>query len=174
MTNGRALDSFATARLIAERLREDHLADLIPLHLDPEVSRYLGGVRSAEATRDYLTVNLAHWEQYGFGLWVVKSPDGVFMGRAGIRHLWVDDVDEVEVAYTFAEPFWGHGFAGEVLVALVQIGFRQLSIPSLTGLVITGNGASRRVLERHGFKLKKESTFPGEPVMIYRLMNPAL
>ena len=51
---------FSTSRLTAEKLREDHLADLVALHLDPEVSRYLGGVRSAEVTKTYLAVNMAH------------------------------------------------------------------------------------------------------------------
>jgi hypothetical protein len=45
------MDRFSTPRLTAERLNESHLKDLVALHLDPEVSRYLGGVRSAETTK---------------------------------------------------------------------------------------------------------------------------
>ena len=59
------MDQFTTTSLTAERLREDHLADLAALHLDPEVSRYIGGVRSAERTKAYLAVNMAHWDQHG-------------------------------------------------------------------------------------------------------------
>src|SRR6202521_4722885 len=103
------MQSFTTPRLVAERLHERHLPDLVALHLDPEVSRYLGGVRSPEVTRAYLSDNLDHWDRYGFGLWVLKMPTGEFAGRAGIRHLVVDGVPEVEVVYTFARPFWGRG-----------------------------------------------------------------
>jgi hypothetical protein len=56
------MEHFRTSRLTAERLHEGHLADLVALHLDPDVSRYLGGVRSPEATKTYLTVNMAHWD----------------------------------------------------------------------------------------------------------------
>jgi hypothetical protein len=79
----RSMEHFGTESLTAEKLRENHLADLVALHLDPEVSRYLGGVRSAEATKTYLAVNMAHWDQHGFGLFVLRTKDGTFAGRAG-------------------------------------------------------------------------------------------
>jgi hypothetical protein len=41
---------FRTERLTAERLAAGHLADLTALHLDPEVSFFLGGVRSPAQT----------------------------------------------------------------------------------------------------------------------------
>ena len=95
------MDHFRTNRLTAEKLRDDDLADLVALHLDPEVSRYLGGVRSAETTKTYLAANMAHWDQHGFGLWALRTKDGEFAGRAGIRHILVDGIDEIEIAYTF-------------------------------------------------------------------------
>ena len=81
--------------MTAERLNESHLADLVALHLDPEVSRYLGGVRSPEVTKDYLKTNMAHWDRYGFGLWALRTHAGEFAGRAGIRHLAVDDTTQI-------------------------------------------------------------------------------
>jgi hypothetical protein len=54
------MERFSTTRLTAERLHQGHLADLVALHLDQEVSRYLGGERSPDATRTYLSVNMAH------------------------------------------------------------------------------------------------------------------
>src|SRR5262249_27532730 len=98
---GDNMDHFSTARLTAERLNEGHLEDLVALHLDAEVSRFLGGVRSAETTKAYLAANMAHWDQHGFGLWALRTKDGAFAGRAGIRHILVDGVDEIELAYTF-------------------------------------------------------------------------
>lgn len=80
-----SMDRFSTDRLTAERLREDHLDDLVTLHLDAEVSRYLGGVRAPEVTKTYLATNMAHWDQHGFGLWMLRTKDGAFAGRAGIR-----------------------------------------------------------------------------------------
>ena len=52
MLTSRPLEGFASRRLTAEKLHEGHLADLVALHLDPDVMRYVGGVRSPETTRD--------------------------------------------------------------------------------------------------------------------------
>src|ERR1043166_10263928 len=85
--NDRAMtEHFSTRRLTAERLCQRHLADLVALHLDPKVSRYLGGVRSPAATETWLADSIAHWEQHGFGLWALQLRSGEFAGRAGIRH----------------------------------------------------------------------------------------
>ncbi|MBR0791791.1 GNAT family N-acetyltransferase [Bradyrhizobium manausense] len=163
------MDHFSTDRLTAERLNGSHLADLVALHLDAEVSRYLGGIRSAEVTKAYLATNIAHWERHGFGLWVLRTKDGAFAGRAGIRHILVDGMDEIEIAYTFRRDLWGQGLASEIATALTEMGLSELKLPSLIGLVLVGHGASRRVLEKSDYALEKSTTHHGEAVVIYRI-----
>ncbi|WFU27367.1 GNAT family N-acetyltransferase [Bradyrhizobium sp. CB1717] len=163
------MDRFSTERLIAERLHADHLPDLVALHLDADVSRYLGGVRSAEVTRTYLDVNMAHWDQHGFGLWALRTKDGAFAGRAGLRHIMVDDVDEVEIAYAFRRGVWGRGLASEIATAMTRIGLSHLKLPSLIGLVFAGNMASRRVLEKSDYLLERNTDRFGNDSVIYRI-----
>jgi RimJ/RimL family protein N-acetyltransferase len=155
--------------LTADRLHEDHLPDLVALHQDPEVSRYLGGVRSAERTKTYVATNMAHWDQHGFGLWALRTQDGAFVGRAGIRHILVDDIDEIEIFYAFKRDFWGRGFASEIATALTDIGLSHFELPSLIGIVNVANGASRRVLEKSSYLLERSTNSRGEDVVIYRI-----
>ena len=162
------VESFRTSRLTAERLQESHFGDLVALHLDPDVSRFLGGVRSAEATREYLTLNLAHWDRHGSGLWILRTQTGEFAGRAGIRHIAIDDVTEVEIAYTFRRALWGQGLASEIATALTDIGLSQLALPSLIGVVAVENIASRRVLEKAGYTLERSTHYHGAAVVVYR------
>lgn len=162
------MERFVTSRLGAERLHDGHLADLIALHLDPEVSRYLGGVRSPEATKSYLADSMAHWDRHGFGLWALRTRTGEFAGRAGLRHIVIDGADEVEIAYTFKRALWGQGLASEIAGALTRIGLARLALPSLVGLVSVDNGASRRVLEKSAFALERSTTYRGDDVAIYR------
>lgn len=162
------MEQFSTSRLTAERLQRRHLADLVALHLDPEVSRYLGGVRSAAATRRWLTVNIAHWEQHGFGLCALQTRSGEFAGRAGIRHMVLEGVDEVEIVYTFRRALWGRGLASEITAALTDIGLSQLHLPSLIGIVSIGNAASRRVLEKSGFAPERTGQYHGDEIVVYR------
>jgi len=163
------MERFATERLIAERLREEHLADLVALHLDPAVSRHLGGVRSPEATAAYLAAAMAHWKQHGFGLWAWRTQAGEFAGRAGIRHAMVDGVPEFEILYTLKRELWGKGLASEIVAALIEAARAQLFVPSLVGLVVVGNEASCRVLEKSGFARERTVLSRGEEVLLYRL-----
>jgi RimJ/RimL family protein N-acetyltransferase len=160
------MERFSTTRLTAERLHEGHLADLVALHLDQEV--YLGGVRSPDATRTYLSVNMAHWDRYGFGLWTLRTRTGEFAGRAGLRHVVVEGVEDVEIAYAFRRALWGQGLASEISTALVGIGFSQLELPSLVGLVAVAHHASRRVLEKSGFSLERNAIYRGGEIVVYR------
>lgn len=101
------MDTFITRRLRASRLANDDLDDLATPHLDPEVSRFLGGVRTPEATAAYLETNIRHWTDHGVGLWTLRTGDGAFVGRAGLRYVDLEGVPELEIAYTFAKPAWG-------------------------------------------------------------------
>jgi RimJ/RimL family protein N-acetyltransferase len=157
---------------MAERLNQSHLADLVALHLDPEVSRYLGGVRSPEATQAYLATNLDHWGRYGFGLWVLKTQAGEFAGRAGLRHIDIGGADEIEVAYTLRRALWGQGLASEIAAALLDIGLSRLRLPSLIGVASIGNVASRRVLEKSGFVFESNAIYQGEDAAVYRVIQP--
>src|SRR5215475_6267747 len=151
------MERFSTTRLSAERLHESHLADLVALHLDQEVSRFLGGVRSPETTKTYLATNMAHWDRHGFGLWALRTRTGEFAGRAGLRHVVVEGVEDVEIAYALRRALWGQGLVSEISTALVDIGLSQLKLPSLVGLVSPENRASRRVLEKSGFALERNA-----------------
>jgi RimJ/RimL family protein N-acetyltransferase len=144
------------------------------LHLDPEVSRYLGGIRSPETTRAYLRANLAHWNRHGFGLWVLRTQTGEFACRAGIRRIVVDDEAEVEVAYTLKRTLWGQGLASQFANPLTNIGLTHFKLASLVGVVAVGNGVSGRVLEKLGYNLERSTIYYDARVVIYRRSTAAL
>jgi len=166
------MDTFTTARLTAERLRPDHLDDLIPLHLDEAVSRTLGGTRTAEQTAAYVLTNLGYWDQNGFGLWIVRDHAGQFMGRAGIRPLDLQGVREIEIAYTFHQAYWGQGYASEIAEALRDIAFGPLALPDLVGIVLIDHWPSRKVLEKTGLIFERAYQDQGHDMVLYRMRNP--
>jgi RimJ/RimL family protein N-acetyltransferase len=57
----------------------------------------------------------------------------------------------VELGYWIARPFWGHGYATEASIALIDIA-KSLGIVQLEGSHFLDNPASARVLEKLGFK----------------------
>jgi len=164
---------FKTDRLTAERLAPGHLADLTALHLDPEVSGFLGGVRSPVQTGAYLDANLAHWQRHGHGLWVLRIADGAFAGRAGLRYVDVEGESEMEIAYTFRRDLWGQGLATEVAQALLGIWRAWRLSPSLVGIVSPDHVGSRRVLEKVGFAYERDAAYHGDVVALYRMGQTA-
>lgn len=159
---------FRTERLAAERLCLAHLGDLTAYHLDPEVTRYLGGIRSPARTEEYLNDNLAHWDEHGFGLWVLRTIDGAFAGRAGIRHIEVEDTPEVEIAYALWRHLWRRGLASEIAQALVAIWRDRRLSPALIGIASLANGPSRRALAKVGLRYERDVTYHSEAVALDR------
>ena len=165
------MNTFATPRLKATKLAREDLPDLVQLHLDSEVSRFLGGVRTPSATATYLETNLRHWVDHGLGLWTLRPGDGTFIGRAGLRHVALEGVPELELAYTFVRSAWGQGFATEIAQALVAIWQRRCAGRSLVGMVMKGNLTSERVLLKAGFSHERDAVFHDENCGVFRRLR---
>jgi [ribosomal protein S5]-alanine N-acetyltransferase len=165
-----APDDFTTDRLSAERLRVDHLDELVDMHRDERIMATLGGLRSAADTEKFLHTNLAHWRQHGFGLWIVRrSSDGAFAGRAGLRRVHVGDADEVEIAYALKSEVWGCGLATEVSRKLIRIGFADLQLKTLVAFTLPDNVASIRVMTKAGLRFERAIVHRGKPHVLYRI-----
>lgn len=163
------MDTFTTERLQAERLMPTHLPEVRRMHRDPAVMAQLGGVRDEDQTAAYLERNLHHWAEYGFGLWIVRERGGRDpIGRAVLRHLTIDDVDEVEVGYAFYQSYWGRGLATEIATRCVAIARYELGLAALVGLTDPRNLASRHVLEKVGLTYERDCLHEGHPSALFR------
>ena len=163
------LDRFTTPRMLAERLTPDHLADLRRMDGDERMMATLGGVREETGTVAYLERNLAHWREYGFGIWMLRARETrAMIGRAVLRHLDIDGTDEIEVGYGFLPDWWGRGLATEIARACVQIGRERLSFGSMVAITLATNRASQRVMEKAGLTYERELIYAGLPHVLYR------
>jgi RimJ/RimL family protein N-acetyltransferase len=80
---------------------------------DPVVMEYLLSLSdrglSAEA---WVTQARAHWDEHGFGQWVVELPGAAsFIGVVGLTAISYEApfTPAVEVAWRLARPYWGRG-----------------------------------------------------------------
>ena len=162
-------DSFSTPRLTAERLREHHFEDIFRMHRDARQMETLGGIKTEQETREYLEWNLDHWDRYGHGLWILRERrDGPVIGRALLRHLFVEGRDEVEVGYSFNPDHWGKGFATEIATTLVRLGFEQLRLAAIVAITMLTNEASKRVLRKAGLEDAGETIHAGSAHSLFR------
>lgn len=167
-----SVDRFTTDRLEAERVRESHLADLLKMDRDPRIMDNVGGVRTEDETRAYLRTNLDHWEQNGFGLWMLRlREDGSFVGRAYLRHLRLDGNDEIAIGYALMPEHWGKGLATEIAGAIVKLAFEKLGFEDIVVGALPGNVASQRVIEKVGGRFELETTYKDTLHVFYRIVR---
>jgi RimJ/RimL family protein N-acetyltransferase len=158
----------ATDRLLLRRFTPDDLDDLCALNSDPAVMRYVnaGGVPMSrdELATDYLPAYLAyytHGERYGF--WVaVEQASGAFLGWFHFRPPSDGAPDEPELGYRLRAAAWGHGYATEGSRALLHKGFSEFGVPRVVASALVDNAASRRVLEKLGFRQTQTFLINGE------------
>ena len=95
----------------------------------------------------------AHWDEHGFGLLAAEEREtGELVGRTGIQYhrAWPADP---ELGWAFDPARWGRGLATEAGAACVRWAFEELRIPRLVSITTEENVASRRVMEKLGFRL---------------------
>jgi RimJ/RimL family protein N-acetyltransferase len=162
-------ESFTTARLRAERLTAAHRDEVRRMHRDRDAMAHLGGVRTEEQTAAYLARNLQHWATHGFGLWILREADGGDpVGRAVLRHIDIEGVDEVEVGYGFYPSYWGRGLATEVATECLTLGRRHLGLKSIVALTSPDNLASHHVLRKAGLVYERDLVHDGLPTSLFR------
>jgi len=162
-------DSFTTARLQAERLTAEHLPEIRRMHGDAVVMEHLRGVRDEAGNAAYLARNLQHWSDHGFGLWILRElGGGPPVGRAVLRHLLVEGVDEVEVGYAFYPAFWGKGLATEIATACLALGREKLHLTTIVAVTSLTNSASQHVLRKVGLAYERDFMEDGRVLALFR------
>jgi RimJ/RimL family protein N-acetyltransferase len=165
---------FVTARLRAEQLTESHLPDIRRMDTHPRFMGMLGGPRDEATSRAYLDRNLAHWAEYGFGLWILhEAATGALAGRACLRHLHVEGKDELEIGYAFFPDFWGQGFATEIAIECARLGLEGLGAPSVVAITLPANIGSQRVMAKAGLAYEREIQHGGERLVLFRRWRDA-
>jgi RimJ/RimL family protein N-acetyltransferase len=169
-----SLDLIETDRLVLSGWRMDQIDDLVRLHGDPIVARYLAGDGSPW-TMEQMTKALAHWidlfERQQMGkLRVRRKADGVLVGRAGFG---VHGPDEIpEIGYALYPEFWGNGYAFEAASALRDWYWRATDRDHFLGMAFVANEPSRKVLRRIGMIETHQEPEDGRMLQFHILKRP--
>ena len=165
--------------LETERLRLggwtiDQLPDLVRLHGDPRVARYLtpgGAPWPREQAESALVSWIALFETRRMGkLRVVRKSDGVLVGRAGFG---IHFTGEPEIGYSLFPEHWGQGYAREAASALRDWIFRETDEPHFIGMADTRNAPSLAVLRAIGMVPTHVEEGPMHSVQYHILKRPA-
>jgi ribosomal-protein-alanine N-acetyltransferase len=166
------LRTVLTRRMVCEALVPAHAPELSVLLRDPRVARTLfpdGRSPSEAEIEDGLGQKARHWEEHGFGLWLLRDRgSGAMVGRGGLQHTGATGEDEVEIGWAIVPERWGQGLATELAEASIETGFEDLGLDGVIAFTLPDNVASRRVMEKTGFRYEREFVHEWLPHVLYR------
>jgi RimJ/RimL family protein N-acetyltransferase len=153
--------------LITDRLRlrpfSDDLSDVGALNAiqsDPDHMRYYPRPFDRAMTQAWIERWLADYERVGFGLWAIEDRvTGEFLGNCGPARQLVDDEAHVELGWSVTPRRASQGIATEAGIAARDWSFEVLRLDHLIALVRPENLPSRRVAEKLGMSVWRETLF---------------
>lgn len=152
---------FLKTRRIAFRCwTHDDLSLAEGLWGDPQVTRYLGGPFSRDQIREKLEKEIATMEVSGIQYWpFFLLSDLQHVGCAGLRPRFPEQ-RIYEVGYHLRPMFWRRGLAEEASRAVITFAFETLGATELFAGHHPDNAASRKVLEKLGFRFTHHELYP--------------
>jgi RimJ/RimL family protein N-acetyltransferase len=156
-----------TSRLLVREFTMNDLEPLTAMHLDPEVTRFIG-LRTPEQTHKGLREWIAAYRSLGFAKWAVVSREtGELIGRCGMTIEEYEEISEPELGWTFARAHWGFGYATEAAAAVMKHWFEVLMFRRIISLIDPQNLASARVAARIGMTFERQVQWKGKPTNLH-------
>jgi RimJ/RimL family protein N-acetyltransferase len=141
-----------TERLLLRNYRAEDVAEYVALSADPEIMRWLGGVRdAARAAAEVAELQEAFAARGWAILAVERKTDGAFVGISGLSvEQWYPA--DIQIGWRLFRQYWGQGYATEAAVAWRDRAFEMLMVPRLLSISDVPNIRSHRLMERLGMR----------------------
>ena len=162
-----------TSRLILRSFTIDDLDRVAELMANPDFMRFSLGPMTCEQSRAFLE-KLIDWDRADLPsqFAAIDRQTSTLVGYCGFLHQEVDGEKEIEIGYRLHPDFWNRGLATEAARAVRDHAFRDLKLERVISLIHPDNHASRRVAEKNGMTLEKQTTFRGFPTFVFAITQP--
>jgi [ribosomal protein S5]-alanine N-acetyltransferase len=163
-----------TPRLILRPFREEDIGRFAELMADPDFTRFSLGPYTYEQTQGVLQKFLS-WNQADLPsqFAVIFRANNDLIGYCGFLHHKVDGKDEIEIGYRLHPDYWNRGLASEAAQAVRDHAFRDLNLGRVISLIHPDNVPSRRVAEKNGMKIERDTVFRGFPTQVFAITREA-
>lgn len=144
-----------TSRLRFREMTEADLEDLATLEL--------GGSRGPAG---WIEWNCRNYVDHGFGLWIIETHSGDFIGDCGLTMQEVEGEWLVEAGWHVRTSLRRQGYAAEA-AASVRDTARGLGVDHLVAIIRPHNVASQGVAAKIGMVLEREVHKNGGPALVF-------
>jgi RimJ/RimL family protein N-acetyltransferase len=149
------LPDLTTRRLLLRQPRPEDAQEIARLAGDPEISANTleipypydekmawDWIRETERKRDERSEQV---------FLITNRTSGEIIGAIGLMGL-IPEHSRAKIGYWIGRPFWNLGYATEAVCAVLDYGFRLLSLHRIYGFSLTSNKASGRVMDKCGMR----------------------
>lgn len=142
--------TISTEKLLLKPVELSDLQNLHNLRTNPQVAKYIGRDinKSPEETRQF--IEMVKKNKFYFTIKTIDQNEFV-----GTITLWNIDRSKkyAELGYELLPQFQGKGLMSEAVEALLKYAFDEMGIEAIEAYTHRENVASKKLLERRGFKL---------------------
>jgi ribosomal-protein-alanine N-acetyltransferase len=146
-----------TPRVVLRPLELRHADELFAYASDPEVARTMSWAAHVDPgeTRAWVQAMIDARAAQTELVWAIEH-NGKAIGCVGLHRItWTFRawrIDRAELGYWIGKPFWAQGLMSEAAQAAAKWGFEALGLHKITIGCIDGNVASKRIIEKLGFR----------------------
>jgi RimJ/RimL family protein N-acetyltransferase len=127
---------------------------------DPEVTKLIGGPFSREQVQERLSHEIATMRSHSIQYWpIFLLATDEHVGCCGLRP-YKSEEGICEIGVHLRKEYWGAGYAPEATLAVMEYAFSTLGVKGLFAGHNPANEASRRVLEKLGFRYTHDEYYP--------------
>ncbi|EON23286.1 MULTISPECIES: GNAT family N-acetyltransferase [Nocardioides] len=150
--------------MLPEPTRRLRFREMTEADLD-EVTETLSATR-ADAER-WIAWTTDNYRQHGFGLWVIETHDGRFVGDCGLTIQEVEGEDFVELGWHVHPDHRRLGYAAEAAASVLAAAGQARTADHLIAIIRPENVASQGVAQKIGLTLERSAFKLGGEALIF-------
>ncbi|HEY9824842.1 MAG TPA: GNAT family N-acetyltransferase [Stenomitos sp.] len=159
-----------TQNLVLKPILKSELNTLHQIFTDSHVRKYLcdDQVLSLQQVEEMLKQSIKHFEEEGFGLWLIKTnSENEVIGFVGLWYFF--DEEQPQLIYALLSKALKKGYATEASTKVLEYCFDELGYEYLVASCDRANIKSQKVAERLGMRKVEEKIVNGSPIVFFRV-----
>jgi [ribosomal protein S5]-alanine N-acetyltransferase len=147
---------FDSERLKYCKFTKEYVEDMLRLRSDENAMRYVDRplFTSLKETESFIDSFEQHYKEKAAITWaIISKENGKFVGYFSYWQIQHENC-RGEAGYMILPEYWNRGYMTEALGKMLEVGFSRINFHSIVADVNPDNEASKRVLDKFGFKLE--------------------
>ena len=147
-----------TKRLLLKPYNQDYAEMIFPVVSQFEISDTMIAIphpyprQAVHQWIDYLEKSAEQGTAFEFAIFSKDHTEN-YIGNCGLVSISKSH-QKAEIAYFIDKKQWGKGYATEAALLMIEYGFEKLGLERIYGHCMSRNPASRKVMEKIGFKFE--------------------